>query len=255
MTDSSAIWTALRLVVALMLLVAFSYAADWLLRTENFPVQNVRFEGPFKRVTHAELEKAVLDLVRGNFFLVDLEAVRQRVEDRPWVHRAEVRRRFPHDISVKFAEERLVARWGADAWVNAAGEVVRVPAADMTEDLPRLAGPDDTSALVLAAYEQFREVLAPLHLTLAGLALAPRRSWRLDLLGPADDQRLTLVLDHEQPRQRLERFARVYRGNLATQVTAIRQVDLRYTNGFAIEWQRDGEHARAANKVAVRNEG
>jgi cell division protein FtsQ len=255
MTERKSFWAVLRLIVALMMLVGISYGADWMLRTENFPVRNIRFEGPFERVTHAELEGVVLGLVRGNFFLVDLNAVRQRVEALPWVHRAEVRRSFPHDIAVQFTEERLAARWSDGAWVNTTGEVVRVTGADLPTNLPRLTGPDGTSAQVLAAYEGFRETLARSHLKIAALTLTPRRSWRLELEGEADDQRLTLILEHEQPRNRLERFARVYRASLASQATAIRQVDLRYTNGFAVEWQRGAQQARITNRTMPGTEG
>lgn len=255
MTERSGAWWVLRVTMALVMLVATSYAADWLLRTENFPVQHLRFEGPFRHVRQAELEAATLDLVRGNFFLVDLDTVQSRVEALPWVHRAAVRRTFPRDISIQFTEERLVARWTENAWVNADGEVVRVAADDLPADVPRLAGPDDTSAEVLTAYRDFTAALAPLHFTLAKLTLTPRRSWRLELQGATDDARLTLVLDHEQARPRLERFVRTYGATLASQAGAIRQVDLRYTNGFAVEWSPTRAAARVATQPAVRHEG
>lgn len=251
MAERNAIWTALRLIIALAMLVVFSYAADWLLRTENFPVEHVRFEGPFKRVNQAELEAAMLDLVRGNFFLVDLDTVQQRVEALPWVHRASVRRRFPRDISVAFTEERLVAHWTNGAWLNADGEIVRVSGTDLPSDMPKLAGPDETSAHVLAAYQEFRGAVEPLNMKLVGLTLTPRRSWRLEL-ETSQIKPLTVVLDHEQPLQRLERFARVYGATLGEDATTIRQVDLRYTNGFAVEWRGTGQ---VAHTVAARNEG
>jgi cell division protein FtsQ len=249
------IGTVLRLVVVLAWLVALSYGADWMLRAENFPVQHVRFEGRFERVSHAELEAAVLGVVRGNFFLVDLDAVRARVEALPWVQRAEVRRRFPRDLSVFYTEQRLAARWSDNAWVNTSGDVVRVTGADLPTDLPRLAGPEGTAAQVLRASREFRAALAPAHLTLASLVLTARRSWQLELHGEADDERITLVLEHEQPRERLERFARVYRSSLAAQATAIRQIDLRYTNGFAVEWRRGMQPARLVGRAAAGSEG
>lgn len=251
MAERNPVWTALRLIVVLAMLVVFSYAADWLLRTENFPVEHVRFEGPFKRVNQAELEAAMLDLVRGNFFLVDLDAVQQRVEALPWVHRASVRRRFPRDISVAFTEEQLVANWNHGAWLNADGEIVRVSSTDLPIDMPKLAGPDETSAHVLTAYQEFRDVIAPLNMRLVGLTLTPRRSWRLELEGEAMKS-LTVILDHAQPLQRLERFARVFSATLGDEATAMRQVDLRYTNGFAVEWRGAGQ---VAHTVAARNEG
>lgn len=250
----SPIGIVVRLVFTLAVLVAFSYGADWALRVENFPVQHVYFEGPFKRVQHRELEAAVLEHVRGNFFLIDLDTVQQRVEALPWVHRATVRRRFPNDIAVLYTEERLAAHWTDGAWVNTSGEVVRVTGTDLPADLPRLAGPEGTSAQALQAYVEFQETLASLKLTLTSLTLTPRRSWRLELEGN-DAQRLTLLLDHEQPRNRLERFARVFQTTFAAQPAAIRQVDLRYTNGFAVEWRPGSAPAHATNAAIPRNEG
>jgi len=243
----------LRLSSALLLAVGLFYAADWALRAENFPVQQVRFEGSFRHVTQQELEAAVLEHVRGNFLLVDLEAVKGRVEAIPWVHRASVRRQFPNEITIRFSEQELVARWGEDAWVNASGEVARIPGAAVAGDLPRLAGPEGSSAEVLAAFRDFRAALAAGGLTLLGLELAPRRSWTLELEAEGG-HRLTLVLDDADPRARLERFARAYRSTLAAQVEAIRRVDLRYTNGFAVEWHTGG-NARVARTTRPGNEG
>lgn len=248
------IWVVLRSIAGLATLIAISYGIDWMLRVENFPVRNIRFEGPFERVTQAELNAAVLSLVQGNFFLVDLDAVRERVEALPWVYRAEVRRRFPQDIAIQFTEEQLAARWPNGAWVNTNGDVVHVSGADLPTDLPLLSGPDGTSLQVLTAYRDFRDALAPSGLTVATLTLTPRRSWQLGVAGQADDQRLTLVLDHEEPRSRLERFARAYRGGLVSQLTAIQQVDLRYTNGFAVQWRRGGP-AHVAHRTTPGSEG
>lgn len=254
MTPAKPVWFVLRLVFGVFLLVGFSYGADWLLRGENFPVQNVRFEGPFQRVTPRELEGAMLDLARGNFFLVDLDAIQRRVEALPWVHRASVRRSFPHDIVIRFSEQRLVAHWGEEAWVNAQGEVVHVDASDMPSDLPRLRGPDGASAAVLAAYHEFQTALAPLDVPLTGVTLTARRSWRLDLDGVVAERPLTVLVDHEHTVQRLERFARVYTATLAVQAEAIRQIDLRYTNGFAVDWHSPQDR-RVAHSAVSGNEG
>lgn len=250
--DRGALKTGALLLLGLAFLVGTSFGIDWALRAENFPVASVRFEGPFRHVTHRELEAAVLPLVRGNFFLVDLDAVKRRVEEIAWVHRVSVRRAFPQDLHVQFAEQRLVARWGEGAWLNASGEVVRVRDVDPS-GFPRLEGPDGTAAQVLAAYRDFSHALDGMALSVRGASLTPRRSWRLELEG-VGDLRLTLVLDHEQPLKRLARFVRFYSTTLAPQADAIRLVDLRYTNGFAVEWRRR-EGMRVAGTTAPRNEG
>lgn len=255
-TDFRAIGGALRLILALVLLLGASYGADWLLRAENFPVRNLYFEGPFKRVTHGDLERAVLDSVQGNFFLVDLNVVRARLETVPWVHRVSVRRRFPQHIHIEFGEQQLVARWGADAFVNTSGEVVRLAGEGLPTELPRLEGPEGTAAQVYAAYEEFRAALSGSETYMTSLRLTPRRSWEIELAAGPGTAPLMLVLHHDRPRTRLERFARVYGGTLARQAGAIKQVDLRYTNGFAVEWRNGhGAGARVAGAEMPGNEG
>lgn len=258
--DKTKLRVALKLCAGLVLVMAASVGVDWLLRVQNFPVRNVRFEGPFRHVTREELEAVVLPLVRGNFFLVDLDTIKQGVESIVWVHRAEVRRSFPSDVHVLFTEQQLAARWGDGDWVNTHGEVVRLPGAELPPDAPRFAGPEGSSARVLAAYREFTPALARGGLRIAALRLSPRHSWRLEIErdAPAGVRpsitRFALVLDGEQPRRRVERFARIYAAALVREAALLRQVDLRYTNGFSVEW-RNTRAAATAGTALQGNEG
>ncbi len=222
--------TAVWVFTGLIALIALILAAEWLFRANTFPVEAVRFEGEFKHVTQAELETAVMDTVRGNFLRLDLDAVKTKIEQVPWVQGASVRRAWPRDVYVQFTEQRLLARWNADAWVNQMLEAVHVSGNDLPPDAPRLEGPAGTQAQVFERYESLRGLLAASGLTLTRLTLTPRRSWRLEL-----DTGLVLVLDREEPEQKIERFARAW-PSLAREGHAIQQVDLRYTNGFAVQW-------------------
>jgi len=240
--------TAIRLLLGLALLVGGAVGIDWLLRVENYPVKSVRFEGPFRQVQREQLEAAVMGSVRGNFFLVDLDAIKQRVESIPWVHRASVRRRFPNEIAIAYSEQKLVARWGARDWVNASGEVVRVPAAELPADAPTLAGPDGTSEQVLHAYRNFATALGGNPLRVRALTLTPRRVWRVGLAPTTEAAAapaFVVMLDRDQPERRLERFARLYGRTLGDAVADVRAVDLRYTNGFSVEWRSPQAAARA----------
>lgn len=223
---------AVTLFVALLGLIALLATLDWLLHPQGLLVRNVRFEGEFRRVTHAELAHAVRDVVNVNFLMLDLEAVKRRVEQLPWVYRADVRRWWPRDVYVQFEEQKIVARWGEQAWVNHAGETVRLPNAEFPDDMPRLAGPDGTSAQVLEQYQQLAPVLGAHGLVPRSVTLTPRRSWELDLTNG-----IKLVLDSRDIRRKVEQFARVYGQQLAPQAASIRQVDLRYANGFAVRWR------------------
>lgn len=211
-------------------LLVLAFGVDWLLRTDSFPVRHVRFEGEFKHVTQQELEAAAMNVVRGNFFLLNLDTVKARVESLPWIYQASVRREWPQDVHVRFTEQQLAARWGDGAFLNQAGDVVRVTLNDPLSELPRLEGPEGTGPQVLEHYKKLGQILAVAGLKLERITLTPRRVWRLEL---ADG--MVVVLDRDQPEYKLERFARVYAQSLKHQAVNIAQVDLRYANGFAVQ--------------------
>jgi cell division protein FtsQ len=75
-------------------------------------------------------------------------------------------------------------------------------------------------------------VLTGAGLSIKRLTLTPRRTWRIELTN-----NLVLVLDREDLERKVERLTQVYHRTIAPQVQSIRQIDLRYTNGFAIEWR------------------
>jgi cell division protein FtsQ len=245
---------ALLLFALLFVLLALAFGTDRLLRTDNFPVRNVRFEGEFKHVTQQELQAAVMSVVHGNFFLLNLDAVKARVESLPWVYKASVRRQWPQDVYVRFTEQQLAAYWSDSAFLNQAGDVVRVNADDLPAELPRLEGPEGTGAQVLEHYKSLGRILAAAGLKLERVILTPRRTWRLVVTNGDGQGRtsvaggwipgatMTIVLDREQPERKLERFARVYVQSFALLASDIRQVDLRYANGFSVE-QAGGQTA------------
>lgn len=236
---------------ALVLATLLLLAADTLLRPESFPVRNMSFEGEFRQVDQQALAAAIVDTVRGNFFLLNLDAIRARARSVPWVHEVTVRRLWPDGVHIQFSEQQLVARWGKSGWVNAQGDYVKLHGRDGPAGLPRLAGPDGLQARVLDHYRQLNAILAPAQLHIAMLTLTDRHSWNLVL-----HNGLALTLGREEPEPKVERFARVYPRALAVQAARVKRVDLRYTNGFSVEWVDRAGAPRAAEIMATGlNEG
>jgi cell division protein FtsQ len=226
---------SLRAVAVILLvvaaLVAGLFGLDHVLRPGTFPVRSVSFEGQFKHVDQQQLAKAMTPVVSGNFYLLDLDAIKRRAESVPWVHQASVRRLWPDGVHIRFTEQVLAARWGGSAWVNSTGEVVDLQGREGMEGLPLFQGPEGTQAELLQQYTRLNEILASAGLRIVMLTLTARRTWLVGL-----DNSITLVLGREAPEEKVARFARLYPGTLAAQSARIKQVDLRYTNGFAVQW-------------------
>lgn len=228
---------------AMLTLAMLAWIGAYVLDAAHFPVRSVRFEGPFEHVSREEVAQAVAPLARGNYFRADLKGVKREMESLPWVHRTSVRRRWPDIVEVRFSEQRPVAQWRDDVWLNAEAELVRLLGLDLPTGLPRLTGPEGMHAQVLAQYTRFASLLTPAQQHIAALDLSLRRTWTLTL-----GNGLVVVVGREQPEPRLARFARVYGETLAGQAEAIKQVDLHYSNGFSVEWRRSAPRADSHHK-------
>ncbi len=218
---------------ALALLVYGALA--WLVARPWFALTTLDVKTPVAHVTEAQIRLVAERRVRGTFFTVDLERVRESLEKLPWVREARVERRWPDTLVVSLVEHVPVARWNDAALVDKEG---RVFAAAVSGKLPRLWGPDDASTEVVEAFARHSKALQPLGFKIEELRLSPRRAWRMRL-----DTGMQIALGRELTDARLARFVALYPRVFAptqaadgTPVAALapQTIDLRYPDGFAI---------------------
>ena len=210
-------------------------AVSWLAAQPWFALHNIEVNSPVRHVTEAQIRLVAERKVRGTFFTVDLESVRESLEKLPWVREARVERRWPDTLVVSVVEHVPLARWNEEALVNADGEVFVAAASGK---LPSLAGPEDASVDVVEAYHRFTQMLMPLGLRVDELRLSERRAWRMRL-----DSGMQLALGREHTDERLARFVQLYPrlfgahpaadGPAVAAVVPV-TVDLRYVDGFAV---------------------
>src|SRR5207245_857953 len=108
------------LVVAAALLFAFA-GLQFLVHSPLFPIRELEVDHGLKHSTRQQIEAAVRGSIAGNFFAVDLSAIRAAIEQLPWVRRVTVRRVWPDRIEVSVEEQVALARWG----VAALGRIAR----------------------------------------------------------------------------------------------------------------------------------
>lgn len=198
----------------------------------TMPLSTVQMRGEFKKVSEAELRAAVEPKLLSGFFITDVEAVRERVKALPWVEEAAVRRVWPDRLTVTVIEQQAVARWGSDALLNARGEPFMPKAETFPADLPQLYGPKGNAAFVLKRYASMSEALSGIGRRITTLTLDERRAWRINL-----DNGLQLALGRSESTERLQRFSEVYARLFADKINNIKGIDLRYTNGLAVDWK------------------
>lgn len=209
-------------------------AAVWVAKRPHFTLSEVVVMHELKEVRRAEVERALAGLLKGNFFSVNVESIRQSLERLAWVRHAEVRRRWPSSLELRIEEHQPVAAWGEGTGqlLNSHGEVFSAVMAQPVP-LPVLHGPVAVAPEVLAYYREAAEMLQPIGRRPRALMLSPRLAVQLKL-----DDGMVVELGRQQAKVpvklRLQRFVDHYPTVLAATKQRPSVVDMRYPNGFAL---------------------
>jgi cell division protein FtsQ len=216
---------------ALVVAVAIGVA-----RLPLFQLRQVAVVSELREVRRSEIERALSGNLRGNFFSVDLDALRKSLEQLPWVRRADVRRQWPAGIEVRVEEHVPVAFWGKTGGrlVNSHGEIfmagINTPPPDA---LPVLLGPASLAPEMLSYYRQAVDLLKTIGRMPRALSVSSRLALQLKL-----DDGMIVELGRQQAgpsiRGRLQRFVEFYPSVLTAAKRRPEIVDMRYPNGFAL---------------------
>jgi cell division protein FtsQ len=209
-------------------------AAVWVAKRPHFTLSEVVVMHELKEVRRAEVERALAGQLKGNFFSVNVESIRQSLERLAWVRHAEVRRRWPSSLELRIEEHQPVAAWGEGTGqlLNSHGEVFTAVMGQPVS-LPVLHGPLAVAPDLLGYYQDAQEMLQPLGRSPKALMLSPRLAVQLKL-----DDGMVVELGRQQAkvpvRLRLQRFVDHYPMVMGATKQRPSVVDMRYPNGFAL---------------------
>ena len=208
-------------------LVAMLYAAVFaVVHLPIFPLREVVVEGQLNHVNREQIKLIVAKHLKGNFFTLDLIKARNAFKKLPWARNVSLRRRWPDKLEVVIEEHQAMARWGNVALVNTHGELFY---AATNKELPIFLGPGDGVIEVASQYMEVSKSLKMADLTIATLALSPRRAWQVTTANG-----MVIELGRVDVAARLDKFVRVYRNTIANLNMKVDYADLRYPNGFAV---------------------
>jgi len=204
------------------------------------PIDRVSVQGRFQRVSPIEIEQTVRERLQdAGLVSVNLAALKRAIEELPWVDQANVARKWPRGLEVQISEQVAAARWGSSGLLNARGEVFIAETRYIPPELPRLAGPEGSEALVAQRYFSIQGRLIEGGVRIAALRLDARGAWEIDL-----DNGVRVRLGRRQVDERFERFIAAALRIVVQRAPEMAYVDMRYTNGFSVGW-------RGTTKVAA----
>jgi cell division protein FtsQ len=227
---------ALLAVLFLVSAAGTAWVAMGIIASDRWPIRWLELNGEFQRVSAEQLRSSLTPQMDSNFFTVDLGALEEAATRISWVSAVHVKKTWPDTVSVLVEEYEPVAHWNSGQLISRHGEIFSVPEADELQGLPWLRGPEGRLEDVLESWVAFSEQLMPLGLEVKRLELDRRGAWSMTL-----DNETRVHLGRDYAGQRLTRLLSSWDVLMTDQALPPRDIDLRYTNGFAVLWPQGME--------------
>lgn len=225
-------YIALFLAGAIVLSIAYSMTK---IKSSNyFPIKTVRVIG-VNHLDKAEVKQILEPLVTRGFFAINIENIRDRLQQMPWVSDIAVRRTWPDQVEITIMEKTVVGRWNHDSLLSADGNLFAPNASSYPDSLADFVGPDGQQITMLKYFVNINRILGPLHAKISYLELTPYLTWKLKL-----DNGMTLKIGHNDILTRLTHFVKVYPKIIGDRAADVEYIDLRYPNGMAVRWKNTG---------------
>ncbi|ANJ67945.1 hypothetical protein A9404_11665 [Halothiobacillus diazotrophicus] len=222
--------------ITLSLLGLFVLAGWGFWQKLQVPVTEIRVIGAGGEVSADWVRSELKPLIGQDIWQVNLPAARAQLLRNTWLTDARIRRTWPNALVVSVSIHHPIARWQSDQLLDSDGNVFRptdrVP--DSLARLPLLSGPEGQQWALWERYLSIKPALQSVGLDTMGLVEDSRGS--LDVM-VQDGVRIRLGV--QQVEQRLQRLLDVYGKTVAGKLNQIVAIDLRYSNGFSVQWRDD----------------
>lgn len=195
------------------------------------PVAQINVNGDFIYVSKQQVIDVITPTIDEHFLQLDLAHIKQNLEQQPWIDVASVSRRWPNQLEVTIIEQKPIARWSDEGFLNQRGELIVSVLGGKLMELPRLEARVHTQAEVMAQYQNLAALLRSRNLWVAGLESDEKRAWTVTL-----NNGLAVSIGRDQVMEKMKRFLRVYDSQLQPRLAEIESVDVRYNNGVAVQW-------------------
>lgn len=196
-----------------------------------FPIKNVEIMGVHK-ADHSEIQQILKSLVDNGFFSVDVELVKDRLLQSPWINRVAVQRLWPDRVVITIEEKSPVALWNNGALLSLNGDLFTPSKESYPTDLPSFIGPEGEQITMLQQYNKINNSLTPLHFKISRLELCATSAWRIVL-----DNGIKITLGVQDILGRINHLVKVYPKIIGDRSSEVDSIDLRYSNGLAIKWK------------------
>lgn len=243
---------SIRVLAAGFLLATGGLIINKLYAPTTLPFKTIQVYGELQWLDREELNQLVLRDMQGGFFSLDVNGLKQSLEQHAWIKAVAIRRVWPDVLQIMVTEQQPLAVWNHDSVINRNGELFVPPDKQFPPGLTVINGPEGTHQVLMQHFNTLSEMVASLGLHIKDIDVNDRRAMAVTL-----DNGVQLLMgrvrDETDSATEMMRFVRAYTATLAPQIDRVQVVDLRYTNGLAVRWKQQlglqGKNNNSASKA------
>ena len=158
--------------------------------------------------------------------------MKKEIENVAWIRLAHVRRVYPDEIEIYIIEHIPIAIWNDKMFLNDLGEIFF--ANDIDIKLPKIYSTNDRNKIIFKYFVVFSNNLIKnnIHHSVIKMDENNRRSLTIKL-----SSNIIIYLGSNDIMNKIDTFFKVYNSLNSSDLTKIRYIDMRYSNGFAVGWK------------------
>lgn len=223
---------------SLSLLLVLSFILLWqkFANPSYFPVKNIKISGDLTYVKQSHLQQIILPFIAKGFFRLDSQGLKEKILHMPWIASISIKRYWPDTLAVSFVTKKPIAFIEKHGLLDEQGNIFTPDNGDaiaLDLDLPIFEAPLGQQKYLLQTYITLNPMFAQLNLKIKILRLVDQQYWYLKL-----NNGLSVYLSRSQPYIQLERLIDVYPDVIASKVSMVDYVDLRYAHGMAVKFKK-----------------
>lgn len=215
-------------VLVVFFLYSFFSDKNW---EHYFPIREVSVFGA-RQSYPDQVKKAVLPFLNQGFFFISLDAMKDHIENLPWVSSVVVKKVWPQQLEIWLEEKKAIALWNDHNLLTENGELFKPEFNNHSKKLPKLVGMHGNHVKILRQYNLFKEHLHSINQNVVYVEETPFSDWKVQL-----ENGVVLYVGDNDIVSRLQRLIDVYAKVIGDRAKEVDYVDLRYANGVAVRWK------------------
>ena len=201
------------------------------------PIKKIQLSGSFEHIAQQEIEAVLKPYIGEDFLALDIHALQKKLGAQSWAESVSIRRVWPDRLDITIVERRPVARWDENHLVSDQAIVFAAPTNSFGQ-LPLIHTRRERLSQLLSRYHALDRRFEGLGEKVVALREDSRGALDIEL-----SDGLIIKVGRDQLEHKIARLMTVYEQQIRPRRADIRQLDLRYSNGFAVAWKKEQPEA------------